>query len=294
MVELLFDIFYLITNLVGGSPHPYSYTIDAASLRDLSSLCLVSRHFNALATPILYSTITLSPDRVLRLLATAESNPKLLQWCRSIDRPGNRRMNFLECNLLTMMGGLRRFSTLQQSRRPVEYLPSDNLVELSLPEIPFSELCGNWQFPRLVFTKLERLVVKSIWIPGRDSERDSAMHSFNQMHRLAHLIVVEVVSQVRSRPTMVFDDLAAIIKHVPRSCRVVFCQWIWTSSSAWPPFNHAGFWRAMSSLSDCHDVKLLTFTQMGNREWVRERIVDGTLWEIDFKKYRDPVEVHRR
>jgi hypothetical protein len=289
MVELPFDILYLIVNLVGGLPHPYSYTIDAASLHDLSSLCLVSWYFNVLVTPILYSTITLSRDRVLRLLATAESNPKLLQWCRSIDWPGSRRMKHVDRQLLTMMSGLRRFSTWQWSWRPFEYLPGDNLVELSLPKIPFHELCLHWQFPRLVFTNLERLVVKSIWIPGHDSDHNSAIYSFDQMPRLAHLIVVEVASESRSHPTMVFDGLAAIIKHIPCSCRVVLCQEV----DEYRPFDFDGFRRAISSLSECRNI-LLMCNEFVEGEWFRERIVDGTLWESDFEIFQFQLQVGSR
>jgi hypothetical protein len=289
MVELPFDVLYLVVTEAGELPHPYAYTIDTATLH---ALCLVSRDFNALATPILYSSIRLSDHHgVLRLLATAESNPNLLQLCHSIYWPGD-----LKNKLLIMMSGLRRFSTLQRSCRALQCLPSENLVELSLPEIPFSELCWHcqWQFSRFVFTNLERLVVKSIWVPGHDSDHNSAIYSFDQMPRLAHLIVVEVVTLSHSQPGMVFDDFAAIIKHIPRSCRVVFGQGV----SKYRTFDYGGFWRAISSLSECCNVILLTYNEYVKGKWFREHVVDGTLWEIDFETYRfeldSGIEVHPR
>jgi hypothetical protein len=261
-----------------GLPHPCRgsyYTIDAASLRALSRLCLVSRFFNAVTTPILYSTITLSHERVLRLLATAESNPKLLQCCRSIDWPGTQRMKRPEINLLTMMSGLHRFSTVQRSWRPFKSLRGDNLVELSLPGIPFSEIC--WPFP---CTNLERLVVKSIWNPGDDPNDKTAVHSFSQMPRLAYLIVVEVdvLSFHRSVPTMACEDLAGIIQQIPCSCRVVF-------GLARFVFDYRGFRRAISSLPDSPKVILLAHPGVVSGSALTERIVDGTLWGMDFEKY---------
>jgi hypothetical protein len=183
-----------------------------------------------------------------------------------------------------MMIGLRRFSTLQWSWRPFEYLPGDNLVELSLPRIPFHELC--WH---CVFTNLERLVVKSIWIPGHDSDHNSAIYSFNQMPRLAHLIVVEVASFSRSRPMMAFDGLAAIIKHIPHSCRVVFGQEV----DKFRHFDFDGFWRAISS-PERRNVILLICNELVEGKWFRECIVDGTLWEIDFETYRFQLQVGSR
>src|SRR5262245_13991859 len=117
MVELPFDILYLIINLVGKLPHPLSYTIDTTSLH---ALCLVSRSFNALATPILYSSITFSSQRIVGLLsATARSNPKLLQWCHSLCWPGFR-VRFVEAKILSPMTGLRRFASPQRTYPPID------------------------------------------------------------------------------------------------------------------------------------------------------------------------------
>jgi hypothetical protein len=294
--ELPFDIFYIIVNRVGELPHPYSYIIDKATLH---TLCLVSRDFNILATPILYSSIALSDQYgVSRLLATAESNPKLIQWCRSIDWPGaeplgRRRLPFAETEMLSLMSSLHRFATLQTSWRPLKSLPDVNMTELALLGITFSELCSHYRYG---FTNLERLVVRSIYSEsGVVGESDSTIKNLLKMPRLTHLVITSIdLLYLDEAMTGTVEGLAAIIEHTPRSCRVIFGLSPYRMTVR--DFDHGGLRKAVFERSEGRDIQVIGLTSYGTSGWLRDRIVNGTFWEMDLEKYRHPEhqidEVH--
>jgi hypothetical protein len=285
MVELTFDILYLIVNVVGKLPHPYSYIIDTRTLR---TLCLVSRVFNAIATPILYSSITISNQHSVSCLhATAKSNPKLLQWCHSINWSAVQQPPFVEDKLFKQMGCLRRLVT---TRRSFDTYPGNvNTIELALLGISFRDLEYLTRH-RYSFTNLQRLVVKHIW-----THKDDAYENLIRMPRLTHLVVTSLGSiYLYLAEAGDFDGLAEPIKHVPRSCRVIFGL----STELFHTFDHDGFRRAIYSQSDCRDVQVFFLTYVSpNRcdKWLEERIANGTFWDMDLEKYRDPehqIEVH--
>jgi hypothetical protein len=80
-----FDILYLIVHQAYGPSHPLLYRIDSTALQ---SLCSVSKAFNDIATPVLYSSVTLFNRRgLLCFAATAGENPQLLRSCRPLPLP---------------------------------------------------------------------------------------------------------------------------------------------------------------------------------------------------------------
>jgi hypothetical protein len=262
MVDLPLDVLYLITNVVGELPHPLSYKIDSGSLR---ALCLVSRLFNTVATPILYSSITLSTWlNVVCLVKTAESNPKLLTLCHSLYWPGSPgRQPYAEQKILTAMTGLRRFLTLRMSGYPLEILPNSTTIELAFPEVSFSELCRR-QFYTHTFANLERLVIGNITL-GHSHGTPPVTH-FLKMPRLTHVAITNI------DPTYP-DKMIDIIKYTPPLCRIIFCL------SPCRVFKYDAFRsRILELLPERRDVHVVFLTHW---IWFTARIVDGTLWEMD-------------
>jgi hypothetical protein len=247
-------------------------------------------------SPLPFSTITLSDQQgVSRLLATAESNPKLIKWCRSINWPEAQRLPFAENELLSLMSNLHRFVTMQTSWRLLKSLPDVNMTELALPGITFSELCRY----RYGFTNLERLVVRSIYTYFSEESYGSAIKNLLTMPRLTHLVIASLDLQhlIQAIIKGSFDGLAAHVEHTPRSCRVIFV----VPEIPFLTWGGYGLRNGISKPSECRGVQMifLTYgTQFGDGAsgWLRDRIVDGTFWEkINLEKYRDPehyIEVH--
>jgi hypothetical protein len=261
MVEVPLDIWYIVTALVGKSLHPLSYTIDIASLH---SLCLVSRLFNALATPILYSTITLSDPRSAGcLLTTARSNPRLLQWCHSMCWLG-WRLHFVEHEILSTMTGLRRFVTSQTTWHPLESIPCSTMTELAFPQLTFQMLCR--QFNRYTFPNLERLYVESMSF----SDESRTVEIFLKMPRLTHLVVAKL------------DDIhpdakIAVIQHTPELRKMIFGR-----------NDDVGCRRRVMERRLEHrtiQVVFLTNIAQSSDRFFGDRLVDGTLWEMDSMVY---------
>jgi hypothetical protein len=271
MVDVPSDILYLITNVIGELAHPRSYTIDTASLHALS---LVSRLFNTLATPILYSTIMLSDHHSVGcLLSTAESNPKLLKLCHSLYWPG-WRLSFVEHKILSAMTGLRRFFTSQKSGRPLETLPNSTMAELVFPGVSFEELCHR-RFCTHTFDNLERLVIESITY----SQDLSLLTHLLKMPRLTHVAIAKINLQYP-------DLMIAVIKHTPPLCRIIFGP----STRTILRFEYNAFWsRIHELLLERRDTRVVFLGHDKDGDWFRDHLVDGTLWEMDST---EPFEGH--
>jgi hypothetical protein len=81
-VELPFNIHSLIVQQAGIPSHPHAYAIDSVTLH---TLCFISRSFNRIATPLLYSSISFAMQQKFKSLAkTAGENPQLLKTCSFI------------------------------------------------------------------------------------------------------------------------------------------------------------------------------------------------------------------
>lgn len=269
-VDLPVDILYLIVDLVGKPSHPLAYTICTYALH---ALCLVSRFFNSLATPILYSSITLYDQRDISYLrSTGDSNPKLLQWCNAMYWPGGRKIRYADLKILHPMTNLRRFATSQTSWRSLGYLPNfEMLLELAIPGIDFWELCHLYKPP----INLERLVVKSVTDHGWDSKIES---TFLKMPRLTHVRITEVDRQIRIGASVGYDrlhrdSLPRIIEYLPLSCSVIFGLLARTGSR--------GYRRAILDRAERRDVKVVfvEFRPKEANEWFRYDITSGKLWD---------------
>lgn len=271
MVDLPLDVLHLITEVVGEPPHPLSYTIDTASLH---ALCLVSRFFNAVTTPMLYSSIILPDQRSVGcLLSTAKSNPRLLQLCHSIYWPG-WRLSFVEQKILSAMTGLHRFFTSQSSGRPLGFLTNSTIRELIFTRLTFEEFCR--QCYQHTFPNLERLVIETITYSGDVL----AVEAFVRMPRLTHVAIASV-DQVYLDQAMTgyFDDMVAIIDNTPPSCRIIFGL---TANSS---FDYDRFRSRITERfperGDSHVVFLTYTAHRSGGTWFSDRIIDGTLWDME-------------
>jgi hypothetical protein len=262
-VEVPFDIWYMIVVLVGKPSHPLSYTIDTASLHALS---LVSRLLHTVVTPILYSTITLADPRSAGcLMATAKSNPRLLQWCHSMRWLG-WRLPFVEDAILSTMTGLRRFITSQTTWHPLESLPRSTITELVFPQLPFQMLCH--QCTQYAFPNLERLFVKSISLT--DEARN--VEAFRKMPRLTHFVASEVGD-------LHHVDTIAVLDYLPLLCKLIL-----GFESYFTRF------RGVLITRDGQVVLMPYNQQFDHGSWFGDRIVDGTLWEMDSPEYSELPE----
>jgi len=176
------------------------------------------------------------------------------------------------------MSSLRRLATTMW--RPLgSFPPIVDRMELALLGGFVTDLSA---YNRCEFTNLARLVVNYYCI------NHSTCEILLKMPRLTYLVVQslepEYVFHSRLRS---FDSLTALIRRVPRSCRVIFSM----SMEAFRAFDYSGFRSTIRSRSDCRDVRvdILTYwTSDRHNKWLEEHIGDGTFWEIDLENYRDP------
>jgi hypothetical protein len=282
MVEVPLDILYLIIKEVGKLPHPFSYSIDSVSLH---SLCLVSRLFNEVATPVLYSCIAPSTlHGIQSLAATAQGNPKLLEFCDSLQYPQSLSRS-AESAMLSAMPGLRRLVTPQRSWRSLQFLPTPSILELAFPDRSFFS-AEYPQFYRNIFPNLERLATKSL--PFWDMSRMA--QTFRNTPQLTH-IAVAALNPVHINPATAgssyWDGVVGVILQNLRLRRVLFGL-IREDVGGMDYGEYQSM--VLGRLPKDREVHVVFLPYNKPNEgsgWFGDRIVDGTLWELESRDISD-------
>jgi hypothetical protein len=106
------------------------------------------------------------------------------------------------------------------------------------------------------------------------------------MPRLTHLVVMDTDRVHLSGVSLsIVVGMATLINYIPPSCRVILGLF------THPTFDIDGFLGAVSPPSECLNLQVTLLTYRANGDgsrWFTERIVDGTLWDMDLEEYRDP------
>jgi hypothetical protein len=156
-VQVPFDIAYCIVSLLKPS-NPHSYEVD---VRTLKCLCLVSQSFNAAATSMLYSFITLTRSATLLLAAAMRLNSHLLRHCRSLCFNLPIETSVAVPRAVRSRPNLRRFVWFPPA--PIELsmftVHLSQLTDLVLLLSPLLSLCIS---PACPFPRLQRLAAAGI------------------------------------------------------------------------------------------------------------------------------------
>jgi hypothetical protein len=151
----------------------------------LNHLSLVSQSFNAAAIPVLYSWITVSGPRAVRLASTSQSNPSLLSYTHSLcfTKPGPVPWD-VTAQILCASPNLRRFLWLHDEVGPMKISMLHNhynhLTEIAFPDKPLLSLAFSHAH---TFPQIERAILHDLnfGIP-------CVVDALIQMPRLTHLI----------------------------------------------------------------------------------------------------------
>jgi hypothetical protein len=279
-VELPFDILHLIVQRACRLCHPLAYKIDSATLR---SLCHVSKSFNHISTPLLYSSIALSTEcSILSLAVTAKGNPHLLKSCHSLSLSlffTSTKLTSAMRDILSSTSALRRFissGSTWASMLP----PLATVLELAYPQQHFY----NFRIDNLhAFENLERLTLASMLFKHR-----YVVNALVAMPRLTHIAVSRFI------PSDFYSNKSNYQKGVIRLLtntmlkRIVY-GWILEDWSLEPPTfvdidphgHHEELLGPLSENIRAEVVFLMYGSSKRDMEWFTDRIIDGSIWELD-------------
>jgi hypothetical protein len=275
-----FDILYLIVDQAYGRSHPLAYRIDSATLQ---SLCRVSKAFNDIATPILYSSVTLFTGRgLLSFAATARENPQLLKSCRSLllsphDTFGKTRIGLQALQdissstpalqRLIWMGDMwdeKFFSSFRANMSEVSFLRLDLLKKRSFGIEGLQS-----------FVNVERLVLQCFVLGGFSPTNNHIFDVLLGMPRLTHVAVANAVQNCRYRSDHL-EDVNRLLRH--SALKRIVCGW---TRDAWARASTGITARDRPFASGRVEVVYLMYDSgERSREWFADRVIDGTIWEL--------------
>jgi hypothetical protein len=290
--QLPFDILYPIILACSTLLPSHTNPIDSTTLR---LLCNVSKSFNDIATPLLYSSITLPTERsVLSLASTARTNPKLLKSCHTL------------CLSLQLAGFHGSDQGIPNAKRAIEYIVTytsslRRFISFEFPCISMLPLLSGTTFEAAYidewfdnydnvniyqqvhkFANLERLTVT--YIPFADHQ---AVDALMAMPRLTHLAVCDILA-----PNMNFNKKADYEGGIVRLLTHANLKRL---VGGWTLFNQTtrsneleGLDRLykllLASLPANHAPKvvfLLFDILMRSVRWFQVLVVNGTVWELE-------------
>jgi hypothetical protein len=278
-VELPFDVWHLVVQSACGPPRTRHRT-DLAR-RILISLCLVSKLLNRVATPFLYSSIALSTKHdVLSLAATSNENPQLLKSCNSLllllRIPRCPEVKEAVEDIVSSTAVLHRFmfGSTWASVMPV----LGTVSELAYPEQHF------YTFPvdnLQTSVNLERLIMASIIF-----RHSYVVDALIAIPRLTHIAVSKFTpDQIFVNKSGYQTGIIRLLTHT--TLKRIVCGWIWENwGSDKFPLNPQSFHKSLLGTAPDNSRVEVVFLMYGaprgrNMEWFTDRIVDGTVWELD-------------
>jgi hypothetical protein len=283
LAELPFDVWHLVVQSACG-PFRTHHRKDPAR-RILISLSLVSKLLNRVATPFLYSSIALSTEHdVLSLAATSKKNPQLMKSCNSLllllRIPRCPRVKEAVEDIVSSTPVLHRFmfGSTWASVMPV----LGTVSELAYPEQHF------YNFPvdiLHVSVNLERLIMASILF-----RHSYVVDALVAMPRLTHVAVSKFMPEHMFLNESGYQTgIIRLLTHT--TLKRIVCGWIWDNwgSDKLPFVNPQDLHqRLLGTAPDNSEVEIV-FLKYGvrgrNMEWFTDRIVDGTVWELDTLDY---------
>jgi hypothetical protein len=281
LTQLPFDILYLIVQQAcGASPLTYG-TIDSATLQSVS---LVSKSLRQVATPFLYSSITLSTRQSVQSLGTtAKENPLLLKSCHSLlFSEGAVTHDDVrdEQDILSSASALRRFVLRGLKWNTELILPSQgSILELGYPD----QLFYTFRVSTLhSFVNLERLILGSI----------PCFHTSDIVDVLTSMVRLAYIAVSKFTPEQMYDFDSRTASTVARLVltHATLKRTVW---GLIPGFSQLASIHAMSSfhqsvlvfLPDENDRAKVVFLSYGigrrGMGWFSERVADGTIWQVE-------------
>jgi hypothetical protein len=277
-LHLPFDILYLIVQQAGiHSPYnPLNYKIDSGTL---CSLCLTCTSLNDVATPFLYSSIILQTKRHIRSLArTARQNPDLLKTCHSLVLPKGALGVVDDLgDVLSSTPALRRCISLgwKSSLEPIlQLLPAGDILELSCPELQISII---QKFHG--FENLQRLALARIPFMFR-----SVVDALLSLRRLSH--IADAHFNFVAMPDPAYKEGLIKVLKLEALKRMVF-GWIpWRNREKELQRDECeAFHQQLKASLPRNDQPKMVFVMYGSRGdrmWIVDRILDGTIWEMEY------------
>jgi hypothetical protein len=273
------DILYLIVEQVSATDHPLSYKKDT---KTLTTLCLVSRDLNAIATSHLYSSIFLTSQISIQKLAeTTKANSAILASCRDLRFDGAPigASNLEAASIIGAATGLRRLFTRRVSWQFANN--SNNLVELAFLDQHYGPYLPA-QFAR--FQKLQRLAVQEV-----DFDRPRNVECLLALPSLTHLALarINVQNALGIRGIWQEDEsqyLAGLTKFLSRKRAEIKLILGMDTQYNLTGSEHRTLRSKLDKLFSGEGLVYLEYgTRVSDRSdthWFHSRVLDGTVWEM--------------
>jgi hypothetical protein len=286
--QLPAEIYAKIIELVGGGLDREAYQHMDVQVGTLLSLCLVSKFIHAVATPVLYFSIALhSHDTIMKLEAITRINPRILHSTRSLlFTSGNLRITagWSTQTIVQKAVGLRRLCIARTFPDAGTFCHLDGprgLQEFAALHSSPSANDPNFSFP---FKGLHRLAFASI-----DFRNTKMVTALLELRNLTHLAVVRLdvkrclgikgagAGMIQDAATEIPDlfilNLGKYIEGaVSKPC--VLLGVIGETSS-----HRTALIRKCNALIPL-SLPWVRFVLYDGRDWFRDRILDGTLWNM--------------
>jgi hypothetical protein len=272
LLDLPVEIHRLIIEEATCLAHTLSFLTD---LPALYALCLVSQHFHHLATPYLYSSVVIPTiERLQMVQITAKSKPDVILHCRTLMFAqifaGNAGSIWRGQEVIAAARSLRRLYVEDASIT----IPCANFMAFD-PEDGFT-LDLHVETP--CFDHLQRLAIKHVFFRG-----SAIANAIIQMHRLTHLAIASV--NAGGVFLQHISEIMSLIMLAKRMERIILGFNGSVDSGSQPSFD---VWssKLLSGVPKVQSIKVVFLaygTPDDEREssWFEDRIVDGTVWDIE-------------
>jgi hypothetical protein len=259
-------------------PLAYNREIDSATLR---SLCFTSKLFNSIATPFLYSSIAPRTNRHIQSLArTAKEQPHLLKGCHSLLLPKAALKLMDDLRVVTSSTPALRRCLFVGSNSPEPILPL--LPASSISDICFPERTAAVILKLQGFENLQRLTLAHIPFMNR-----TVVDTLLSLQRLSHVTFVHFSPEQYCPIPGFKDGVIKVLKHRALR-RIVFAWEPWAHNYSLPRERDLceEFHQQLEESLPTYNQPTIVFVMYGmqnrkRKKWIRDRILDGTIWELE-------------
>lgn len=279
MLDLPVEIQHLILEEARCLSHPLSFVIDSSTFY---SLCLVCRLFHDLATPYLYSSVSIPTiERLQMVHITSQAKPQLLHHCQTllfaqIFVGGQSAHTWLARYIIAVACSLRR---LYVNEGILAYMVRPHATaQASYPELGFTP---EKSVEAPCFDHLQRVAMSHTFFHG-----PGIVDALLQMHRITHLAVCSVNAGSVLLP---IDQhyVSRIASLVTRATSVERFLFGLNGTVSLEDSEPLAVWanKLRAELSETLGKKLIfieygTVDGVRGSSWFLDRVADGTLWDM--------------